>query len=331
MKKTLIALAAVASTAAFAQSSVSITGTFGAAYQSSTTAAKAAVAAVAPNVPGTAGYDATKASTLGSAAVAATSAVTNKGFTMSDSTISVAVVEDLGGGLKAAANVNLSGNASRGGNVTKEDSAVSLSGGFGTVAVANTRSSNTAIGALVFASSMPVTSMYAGVDSRAAGDAFSYTSPELAPGLRAAVTVFEATEGSVTSAVKANIVGVTYAAGPLAARVDFKSFSGTLPAGTEKTRTEGFVTYDLGVAKVGVGFGTKRTSTDDNLTAIGVSAPLGAINVGFNYAKRGAAKFTEAGLKYSLSKRTTANVMFGKLTGGASAGNQYRVGVVHTF
>ncbi len=304
MKKTLIALAALASTAAFAQSTVNLTGTFGAGYQS---------------------YKA--------------AGVENKGLTMTDATISVGVVEDLGGGLKAAANVNFTGNASRGGNVTKEDSAVSLAGGFGTVAITNTRSSNAAVGALVFASSTPVTSLYAGVDSRAAGDALVYTSPELFPGLRASFTHFEATEGAVTSPAKANIIGVSYAAGPLAASVAFKAYNSTAQAGAgaalggvgEKSRTEGFVTYDLGMAKVGLGFGTKRTSTDKNLTALGVSAPLGAINVGLNYAKRGTNKFYEAGLKYSLSKRTTANVMFGKLTGGANDGNQYRIGVVHTF
>lgn len=304
MKKTLIALAALASTAAFAQSTANITGTFGAGYQS---------------------YKA--------------AGVVNKGLTMTDSTISVAVSEDLGGGLRAAANVNLAGNASRGGNVTKEDSAVSLSGGFGAVAVMNTRSSNAAIGSQVFASSMPVTSFYAGVDRRAAGDALVYTSPELMAGLKVSFTHFEATEGDVTSAGKANILGATYAAGPLAAAVAFKSYNSAAQATAgavlggvgEKSRTEGFVTYDLGMAKLGLGFGTKRTSTDKNLTALSVNAPLGAINVGLNYAKRGTNKFYEAGAKYSVSKRTTANVMFGKLTGGNNAGNQYRVGVVHTF
>lgn len=319
------ALAALASTAAFAQSTANITGTFGAGYQSAYTA---------------------------------NGATQNKGFTMTDSSVRVAVSEDLGGGLRAAAFVQVAGNASRGGGVTKEDSTVSLSGGFGTVAINNTRTSDTAVNALVFGSSLPVTSFYATVSSRVASDIFSYTSPAVMPGLTlgfaraevdlSAAGVAAAGDTDKTSTNAVNVFSANYVQGPLAVMGAYKSTNlsaALVAAGAKKNNLELAATYDFGVAKVGYGFDSKTSSTGDALHAFGVSVPMGAINVGLNYAKRGDNKFYEAGLKYSLSKRTTANVMFGKLTGTSArvagtgavdttksnAGNQYRIGVVHTF
>ena len=60
---------------------------------------------------------------------------------------------------------------------------MSLAGGFGSLTFANTRSSNYAGKGLVFASSMPVTSFYATVESRSAIDVLSYTTPELIPAI----------------------------------------------------------------------------------------------------------------------------------------------------
>jgi len=310
MKKSLIALAVLAAAGAVSAQTATVSGTFGAAYQSYESAAVAEKAAV----PGNAG-------------TAAAAAATNKGLTMTDSSIKFSVVEDLGGGLKASAAVQVAANASRGGNVTKEDSSVGLSGGFGSLSINNTRSGNAAIAANVFASWMPVTSFYATVDSRAAIDTLAYASPELAPGLKLGFTYVEATEGAVTSAVKANVFSATYAAGPLFATIAYKDYN----LSTVQDRTELAATYNLGVAKVGLGYGTKNTTTGKSLVSFGVSAPLGAATVGVNYAKRDTAKFYDAGVNYALSKRTTLGLMFGKLTTGKNDGNQYRVGVAHSF
>ena len=76
--------------------------------------------------------------------------------------------------------------------------------------------------------------------------------------------------------------------------------------------------------------------------------PLGAMTVGFNYAKRGTAKVTEAAVNYALSKRTAFNVSVGNQTASASTAalvagtgaaggvtlakqSQYRISVAHTF
>jgi len=308
MKKSLFALAALAAvSAASAQSTATISGTYGAGYQSYVAAATAS----------------TSAATVG----------INKGFTQTDASVNVAVSEDLGGGLRAAGSVQFAQNPLRGGGVVKEDSSLSLSGAFGTVAYANTRSSNTAVGSQVFASWMPVTSFYSAgnVDSRVDVDNFSYTTPELIKGLKVVYTFTEATEGVPTSAGKINTFGATYSDGPLAAAVAYKSYNVSAAGTNMANRSEMFVTYDAGIAKVGAGFGSKLTSTGSALTAYGVSVPMGAITLGFNGASRGSLNFYEAGVVYALSKRTSANVMFGNFEGGDNAGGQSRFGIKHTF
>jgi predicted porin len=297
MKKTLIALAAVAvSSAAMAQ--VTVSGAWGVAYQS---------------------FD------------VANQAEASKGFSMTDSDINFAVSEDLGNGLRASGSVSLSANNARGGNVTKNDSSLAVSGGFGTISVANTRSSNAAIAANVFASSMPVTSIYASTDSRAAGDAATYTTPELVKGLRLSLTQFEATEGNVTSE-EVNIVGATYSAGPLAVVLAVKDYSSALNTLGAEDRTEAAVTYDFGVARVGLGYGTKTTANGDAGTYYGITVPMGAITIGANGGKRGDAHYMDAGVKYALSKRSTINVMVGERdTGNGVDLSQYRIGLFHTF
>jgi len=340
MKKTLIALAAVAvSSAAFAQAT--ITGTFGVGYQSYKSAGTAAAdgctnAEVA-------------CSTAGAAAAAET---TNKGAAMTDASIRFAVAEDIGGGIKASGFVQFAQPASRGTAVTKEDSSLALSGGFGTVAVTNTRSGNAAIGANVFASSLPYTTFYmsGGVASRPNVDVLSYTLPTLIPGVTLGLSQAEATEGDKTSAGKVNTASVGYAAGPLTINMNYKMLNKE-QAGTtfKKTQSELALNYDLGVAKVGLGYGSKLTNTGKGLMSYGVSVPMGAITVGLNGAKRGEANFMEGGLKYALSKRTTINAMYGiyeatagdpkaaTATAAATAardavdGSQYRLGIAHTF
>ena len=316
-------MAAVAvSSAAMAQ--VTVSGGYGVAYQSFDTAPVAAKAAGTPNLTGI--------GTLGAAAAAAVPAGESKGLAMTDSSIRFSVAEDIGGGMRASGFVSLSANDSRGGNVTKEDSNLSLSGGFGSITISNTRSSQAAIAANVFASSMPVTSIYASTDSRAAIDTLAYTTPELTKGLRLSLTQVEITQQTATSAAKANVVGAAYSAGPLAVTLAHKIYNAAA-VGAED-RTEGAITYNLGVARVGLGYGTKTTATGDAGVYYGVSVPMGAITLGVNGGMRGDAEFMDAGAAYALSKRTTINAMFGnRNTGAAGAADlsQYRVGIFHSF
>jgi predicted porin len=73
--------------------------------------------------------------------------------------------------------------------------------------------------------------------------------------------------------------------------------------------------------------------------SLGVSAPVGAMTVGANWAKRENSNMFETVVKYDLSKRTYVNTSWGRqsqdaLNGAAGAittGHQYRVGLYHTF
>ena len=298
-----MAVLATAGTA-FAQSTVTLSGTFGAGYQSFETV---------------------------------TGALVSKGIApATDANIKATIVEDLGGGLKITAAGDFNLNGARSGNLTKGDSSVTLAGGFGSLAFANTRSSNTAIQANVFASWMPVTAFYATVDARAAIDLLSYTSPEVMPGLKFGIARLEVTENTATSINTQTILSATYAVGPLSLAGAQKTMSGVITAGTEKSNTELAATYDLGVAKVGLGYGSALTTsttlyTGKNLISYGISAPMGAITFGVNGAKRGDRNFYDAGVNYALSKRTQVRAQLGKMEGGTNAGNQYRVGLFHTF
>ena len=311
MKKSLIALAALAAvTAASAQSTATISGTFGVGYQSYKSTASGVV-------------------------------TDNNGINAAtDSSIKFTATEDLGGGLKVTAAGQFALNGDRAGSVTKEDSSVTLSGGFGSVAIANTRSGDTAINAGVFASWMPVTSWYDTIaPTRSDIDVLSYTSPAIS-GFTVGFSVTELTEGATTSANKVNTISANYSNGPLTVMAALKNTTGTVTSTTKRSNTEFAATYDFGVAKIGFGSDGAITTgagaySDSNAMAYGISVPVGAMTVGMNGAKRGVNKFIEGGVNYALSKRSTLSFMYGDMTNTSNStdksGPQYRVGIRHAF
>lgn len=114
MKKTLIALAALASTAAFAQSSVTLSGAFGVGIQNTSNDSKAR-------------------------------------WNMTNGDLTATAVEDLGGGLKANASMSVTTEGQRGGNVTVEFAKFALSGGFGKFSYDNVLSGRSKLSAGVSA------------------------------------------------------------------------------------------------------------------------------------------------------------------------------------
>ena len=314
MKKTLIALAAVAATgAAFAQSTVTLSGVVGFGYQKST---------------GTQAVAAVPASTysLGSAAVAAKGGVS--GLTNTDATFRLGMVEDLGGGLKASAAVDYDTTGSTFASTPlRRNANIGLSGGFGSVAIHNTRSGELLTRGMVAPSYLP-DGMFdnSGVITRAPVDVLAYTTPAFGA-FSGYVQYAEAgTDGNGTHANEVVVLGVNYASGPLAAGFALKNTNGGVAV---KNNYEAFATYDLGVAKVGFGLDTKNNGLAKTAWSMGVAAPLGAVTVGVNYAKRDTAKVWEAVAKYDLSKRTNLNASFGKQS--VDINNQYRLAVVHNF
>lgn len=299
--KELFALAALAvSGATFAQSSVTLSGVVGFGYQTS------------------------------SAGV--------KGLTNTDNTFAIGAVEDLGGGLKASVATNFDSTTSTfGGNVLRRNNSIGLSGSFGALSISNTRSSDMLINGMVAPSYLP-DGMYdsSGIITRANVDVLQYTLPSFSGFTPFVQYVEAADDGNGASAVKFYVVGTTYTAGPLALGVQVKK-NNNAAAGAVSNNTEAFATYDLGVAKFGLGFDSKNTfasgvttaNAAKSATSVGVSVPLGALTVGANYAVRGDAKVTEFAAKYDLSKRTAVRLSTGKQSVDTS--NQNRLALVHTF
>jgi len=167
-------------------------------------------------------------------------------------------------------------------------------------------------------------------------------------------------------------VGATFVQGPMAALIDYSAAPATVNtaiaavAGTAtvaglqgyaqadgvKYTTAG-ASYDLGIAKVGIGYQTtnvvKRTgsTTADpkGTTVVSASVPMGAASFGILYGTRGnnsttttSTAVTQAalGVNYSLSKRTSLYAMYndinvGKATTATGDIRETHVGVNHTF
>lgn len=347
MKKSLIALAAVAAvSAASAQSTVTLSGLYSFSYQKdlSTTYRSA----TANNNIQQLGGSASTAPT----AIADNAVRTGKGFGVTDANFKLAAVEDLGGGLKASFDMLFETGNFRGAAVTRADSGIGLSGGFGAINARNTRSSDLIASIGSTAIFLP-DGLYdnSGIVSRGAIDAVGYTSNEIIPGLRASLTYVELNDGIInlagTNALPANtsiyMVGGVYAAGPLSVSAAYKSAPKDKTAGsglTPKANFELAVSYDFGVAKVSYAFDGAQAegvstaaagsnainlsqaeaqaianATTKSANGISVTAPLGAFTVGANYFKRDVAKIAEVGVSYAFSKRTLATVAVGKKSG----------------
>jgi len=295
MKKTLVALAVLAASgASFAQAT--ITGQYGYGYKSTTT--------------GTA---------------------TSSGLGMSDSNVVFGATEDLGGGMKASAQMKLDGltRAKVGGG----DSFVSLSSSMGTLTLGLIEYDTdlpdqfgTFLGATV------ATAAVAGSDSERVADFARYDVAFGPVGVWVRHTEAAAGTGlgvgaASSTAQRLNTLGASYAAGPLSAKFDYSVY--------DNKDAVGFVGYDnratlggnynLGVATIGLGYQrtawTKGASVSD--TFIGATTSFGAVDLGVDYlnskvdgydaaaATTGVDKtYSGWGLqaKYNLSKRT--NVRF---------------------
>jgi predicted porin len=264
----------------------------------------------------------------------------SKGLVLDANSIRVSLTEDLGDGLKLSAFTQFKGNSVRGGNVQKEDSAITLSSTWGTLAFQNTRTNTLARDVGLVADNWvwdgPYSSNNKEVFSREAADVLTYTTPDMS-GLKASVAYFEnATDGSATASTQSASLALVYAAGPL--RVAGRYINSKNDSWTGTTNKNSFdlgASYDLGVAKIGLGYDSKRrgkTSSDKAAVTASVSAPVGPVTFGLNYGKRDASDFTEASVKYALSKRSAVYLDYGKAKMAKNASNsQYNLILVHTF
>jgi predicted porin len=226
----------------------------------------------------------------------------------------------------------------RGAPVTRADSGMGVSGGFGSVAMRNTRHSDLIATIASPAISLP-DGVYDSILSRSGIDTVSYTAPKIS-GFTASVTYVEGNDGAIdlppaaATAKSASILGVNYANGPISVTYAMKAASLNAGSTLKNNQNELAATYDFGVAKVGLGFDDKTTTvaTDKTATGFSITVPVGAISFGAQMFKRGAIQQTDFGASYALSKRTSVSIASGSMKGKATLnGNQSRIQLKHTF
>jgi predicted porin len=244
--------------------------------------------------------------TLLRAAVAASEAAVS-GFLISDAQLHFTATEDLGGGLKATARFTIDGPVTDGAAVVADGTFLSLAGGFGSVTFSNLSSSD-------YLALDLVTDQLGGSGTQYNGNAqdrVTYTSPTIS-GIRFSATMQEGNAGAGKSATNDSMVyELDYAAGPLTANI------GMLTADKNvHITTDGFtrfkVGYNFGVAAVSYGQINAKDAAGvkDQISALTVSVPLGALSLSYAYAtsKDGAAAKqdgTAISATYALSKRTS--------------------------
>jgi len=301
MKKTLIALAAVAATgAAFAQSTVTLYGV-----------ADVSIA---------------KATNLKVAASA--SGLLNNG----NSRLGVRGSEDLGGGMKANFNfeqgINLATGATDA-NTWQRNAFMSLTGGFGEVAAGRRLTPHfyaIATYELTGTANYSAEASQFGFGGGSRNDALiSYTTPNMG-GLTATIGTVLGQNNVVAGVNRSKTqFNVIYKAGPIAAALGYDKTNGA-----EKSLSLGG-SYDLGVAKIAASM-QDPTGARKGFT-LGAIAPLGPVTLTFDLARDtgSAVKSTDYVLesKYALSKRTFA---YGVLhRDGSAKVNTFGVGVRHNF
>jgi len=327
MKKSLIALAVLAAAgAASAQSTVTLSGKFGFAYDA------------------------------GSRTNAANVSTSFSGLGQTDGNVTFAAVEDLGGGMKAGASIDIRarGRNNVAGSVDGRDASVYVNGGFGTITMGAIEAGN---------GIQPLGSGGAaiqGLDGAAYGvsravldaagnvDILQYSSPSFAGGFSVAAAVLDTNMGQygmdqASATADATLLVLGYAAGPVAAKIDFTKYDlNAIVAGatTPDSRTRVSGSYNLGVAKFGIGYQGKKTSTGvtNTQTIFGVSAPVGNFDLGLAYARNtqdlaNAVTGYELDVRYNLSKRTTVLMAYQSVSEANTnlSGSNMRVRLMHSF
>ena len=333
MKKSLIALAAFAATAAFAQSSVTLYGI-----------ADVYVGQVKNGAVG-----------------AQSQTVVNSGG-LSQSRIGLSVKEDLGSGLQGFVVYENGVNTDTGAGGGVRKSVLGLSGSFGTVSLGAQQDALSQVvenvldaqSDSVFSAtgnaSGAVGALGAAAPAQFVADTSSvrYDTPNF-DGFSAAVQVgLGENKAAGVRATRNTSFNVQYANGPLALALAHKiTETGVVPVlpavigSNTKTALAG--SYDFGAAKLNLGFtNAKVKNVGGNLKGVnvGVSAPIGAFTVVGQFARQevaavvGKPKRNSFGLEghYALSKRTTSYVGFNQAkVSGASNDRILGVGVRHVF
>jgi len=338
MKKSLIALAALAASAAFAQSTVTISGVVDFAYGSAS---------------GSALNNATEMQT-----------VSQSVYTSSTSAINFNIVEDLGGGLRASARYAIDPRAwsngtgvSTNGALNRHESFVGLSGGFGQIrlgvinaASLDAYSASSPLGTGIGSGFSVSDHTAVSVGTVRYNNSVRYDTPRV-NGFAGSLTYAPGNDdaGTVTGQTSLPTItnfGVTYSKGPL--NVAFSSLqtgaqTGAVTSGTSAVKgTYNYIAanYTMGAARVFVGYGDGDKSaagSDVKVTRVGATYTMGAVTLLGQYATTEigtAAERKTTGLRadYALSKRTAAYLGYESYTNSSNLKtNLTAVGVRHSF
>ena len=286
------ALAALSAAASFAQSSVTISGTFDPSFVS-------------------------QKDTYGNGASVTNNSLQNN--RQGTSQVTFSGTEDLGGGLKAvflmendfdATKDATSNFASKGGEVY-----AGLIGDFGSIKLGapNTPTLYTQSSANPFGTKLGSGFGAMNTSHVRNNNTIVYATPAM-NGFSAQVAYSNAaktTTATTTAAI--TDIGLFYANGPLAVGYSNYKVNG-LNGAADNTENNAYVTYDLGVAKLGAGYYTEKTagSVDSTAYNLSVAVPMGATTLMANYGKKNDnmtanndRTVAAIGAKYALSKRTS--------------------------
>ncbi len=187
-------------------------------------------------------------------------------------------------------------------------------------------------------------------------DVLLYTSPEFS-GLTFSAAILDNSMGqygmqSTAANYSGTLVGVGYAAGALAVSADFTNFNWngqvSATASLLDNRTRVSASYDLGVAKVGLGYESLKLSSstagvasvNQTETIFGVSAPLSkSVVVGANVTRSkvdgvaNGTSGTDLGIQYNLSKRTNVQLGYQRVAvdNAATDTTNTRLRLLHSF
>jgi len=213
---------------------------------------------------------------------------------VSDGNVTVAAVEDLGGGMKAGVSIDMRTRgreqnvATATGQEIGRDATVYVSGGFGTIAMGSIESGNGIMGLGLGGAQQSLASGWDG--NLLAGVSYTnllqYTSPSIngfnisLTHIDSAGTVGVTTTKAATSAgapitvntdtgISAQQIGATYNNGPISVSADYASFSNNTSSTStsNRTRVRASASFDLGVMKIGAGVEDNRGKVYQSTTS----------------------------------------------------------------
>jgi hypothetical protein len=254
--------------------------------------------------------------------------VTTSGFGLDAADVTFATSEDVEGLGKLSVSLNWDGSGGRNASLTAGDQSVTLVTAGGMTLFAGSVKGASYLGQGIASAGSSYDDNLSGknISSRTSNDVLSakmtltdtltlsvsHTEADVALGTGSALAV-----GATTQ--RYNTASLTFKAGQLSADGGYRSYDNQIANSTSSANTQSraSVGYDLGVAKIGAGMTTTtymygNTSTQ---SLLGVNVPLGALKVGGQYGQNvtsgnatSTSNYTRTGMilgsQYDFSKRT---------------------------